>query len=146
MNQGTCIYKFFFYVASYRFRHVHSYVVLCLVRGVADSSKCCPALLESGSIPLPICATVQYDVLASFPVLHYSYCFLSGSSATRTASDISCACLTKSSDLLSTVNVQVHVHSNLSFLAAGHTQDKINLCSSDKDSEAHNCVRSHVRI
>ena len=65
---------------------MHSYVVLCLVRGVADSSKCCPVLLESGSIPLPICATVQYDVLASFPVLHYSYCSSSGSSATRTAS------------------------------------------------------------
>lgn len=59
---------------------------------------------------------------------------------------IATACLTKSSNLLSTVNVQVHVHSNLSFLAAGHTQDKINLCSSDKDSEAHDCVRSHVRI
>lgn len=81
-----------------------------------------------------------------FPVLHYCYCSLSASSATRTASDIThvavvevriavmkdCLAgrsgLKEASDLLSTVNVQVHVHSNLSFLAAGHThthtQDK----------------------
>lgn len=37
---------------------------------------------------LHVVTTVQYDLLVSFPVLHYCYCSLSASSTARTASDI----------------------------------------------------------